>query len=477
MRKLIVAVVAAFVSAPAAAQVKQAAGVVAIDRSVVRDATALEAMVEAWSRGSTRFDFVDLAERARGKNVIAREKKGKEATASFEAGLEEYDSMSYESALAKLERAIELFEQADLTLHLSGLLDSYAARALTLFYAGRVSDARNQLIDLYTLRPDYVFDSSRLTPDIESHVDEARRSAQNAPPTTLEVHSNPVPGRVYVDGRYMGVTPVEVKSLTPGSHFVSVLTTGYSFEQAKHLAAPGQIAKFKLNQAENGRALLSHLEKLRSAFRLDQVPDVAAAMARWGDADEVVAVGVEATESGPLSITALRVAADGHLLAIERAEINMKGQNTRSNMDRMLDKLHAKDLPRGPNGEPIQNLDSSTSLFEGFPIGIVPAIGGVAAMGAGVALGLSAKATQQEAHGVPQLDVGVYQETMKKARGQALIADGLYVLGVAGLGFGAWLIMKGSGADSGGPLPVEDDVFATVVPLPGGGAVMIQGRF
>ncbi|MDF1564249.1 MAG: PEGA domain-containing protein [Deltaproteobacteria bacterium] len=466
-------------SARAEAQPKETFGIVALDRSLQGEAAALEAYVAAWAEGSQRLVYIDAAAFARGDQVALRKEKGEKALAEYKAGLDAYDAMDYEASLGRLAAAIELFEQADLTVYLDGLLDAYAARALALFYAGRVPEARNQLIDLHTLRPDYAFDSSRLTPDIESHVEDARRSAEMAPPTALEVQVAPVPARVFVDGRYAGVTPLEVPKLSPGNHIVSVFATGYAFAQEKQLAAAGQIARYKLKEAPKGKELLGKLERIRGAFRAGGFPDAGGALAQWAGAEQATIIVLQPSDSGPPKVSLARFGADGHYFAHEDSALKPTAPGAGRSIEALLDKLHATNRPRGPKGEPIKTMKDDKGFISKIPVGVYPGVAGAAGIVGGIAFGLSAKSKEKLAHDTPQIDTAGYEAAMKQARSQALAADIFYVVGAAGVGVATWLFLRDmGGGSSGGGEPAERDAFSmSAAPIPGGGVVVLRGTF
>lgn len=464
-----------------ASAASEAIGVVAMSRSSERDAVALEAVVQSWAIRSAKIDFYDVSDQARAKDLEAREKKASEAEEAYKRGLAEYDGMSYESSLAAIERAIELYEQTDLTRHLDGLLKSYSIRALALFYAGQVSQAKNQLTDLYTLQPTFAFEGGRLTPDIEGLVDEARSSVEQAPPTTLEVQAQPGFSKVFVDGRYLGVTPLEAKKLTPGNHFVTVLGTGKAFAQERHIAAPGQIARFKLNPAEGGRALLGRLEAIKTGVRAKKVSEPGVGLAKLAGADQALLIGVAATETSTLRVYAYRIAKDGHIQAAAETVIPNIPTKMTAKMDAFLDTVHGKDLPRGPNGSPVKVLQDAGGPF---PLSYVIGGAGGAFIVGGAVMGVLASGSRSKAQSLPNIPAndGTYASHISAMKSQSLMANIFYGVGVVGLGVGGYFFymeMKDGQPAGGAPAEGGSDPFTSIMPVPlaDGGAVVIQGSF
>ncbi|RMG19475.1 MAG: PEGA domain-containing protein [Deltaproteobacteria bacterium] len=469
----VVAGVAAWVPVSAGA-VTQASAVVPLHPEADRTAQHLRALVEQWRRQGGLVEPIDLAALARAEQEAEWKAKTEEAKKAYEEGLEQYDRLSFDDALYRFGRAVELLEQTPMTWNLEPLLEVYAAQAMAYYYAGRVSDAQNRLTDLFTLRPDFQPDPKRLTPEIQSLMEEIRGKVQGAPPATLEVQATPVAAAVYVDGRYQGVTPIEVRKLTPGNHFVLVERPGYLVVQERAVAAPGQIARFTLEPAPKGRELLTRLAALKSGFVSGRISEPAATLARWAGADEALVLGVRRLETGQVHVEAARVAPDGHLLAVASQDFDAEGPSLMNGLSAFLTDLQTKDLPRGPHGEPVTELHSGFSLSFGPKTWGLAAGGvGAAAVIGGVVVGLGAQRRALEAQQIPQIDEEAYQRARQEAMGQALTADLLYLAGAAGIGVGAWLFLQ---ADEGGG---GDGLHSVLLPVPldGGAALMVEGRF
>jgi hypothetical protein len=91
----------------------------------------------------------------------------------------------------------------------------------------------------------------------------------------------------------------------------------------------------------------------------------------------------------------------------------------------------------------------------------------VATAGAGVFFGLRARSQVDDARKVPQLDGAAYDQAMASARKSALAADICYGVAIAGAGVAAWLLATSP----------SQSVAISPAPLPGGGALVVGGRF
>ena len=462
--------------APPARATRQVSAVVPLDPAADGQAQNLWALVEAWAKRSGLVEPVDADELVRAEQIADWKAKTEEAQKAYREGLKQYDMLNFDDALFRLARAAELLEQTPMTRNLEPLLEVYAALGMASYYAGRVSDARNRFTDLFTLDPTFQPDPKRLTPEIETLMEEIRGKVEATPPATLEVQAQPAAAAVYVDGRYAGVTPIEVRKLAPGNHFVYVERPGYLAIQERHLAAPGRIARFELEPAPRGRELLTRLAALRSGFQSGALSKSAAALAKWAKADEALVLGLRLRDTGEFEVEAARVATDGHLLAVGHQALPPEGPTLRNELAAFLTDLSAKDLPRGPNGEPITSLSTGFSLNLGPKTWGLAAGGlGVAALAGGVVVGLGAQQRALEARQIPQVDEEAYRRARAEAMGQAVTADILYLVGAAGVGAGVWLFLQGDAPPAGGGAGPA----ASVLPLPldGGGALMVEGRF
>ncbi len=306
---------------PAHAAVKEAVVVVPADAGSASAAPAVARALEAWTAKSGRYSPVSVADTAMGDGPAKRQAAAKTGAAKLQAGLTAYDSLSYDEALADLDAAAKAYLDSDIRDHLKGLLDVYGARVLALYYAGKVADARNQLIDIFTLDHDYQFDKTRMTPDVQQVVNGVRANQTKIPTTSLEVQTSPANAQVWVDGNYVGVSPAEAKGLTPGYHMVTAVRPGYAFSQSRQLAAPGKLVEVKLQAAPGKARLDALLQGVAAGFKKQAWSRPEAALAKWAGAKQVLAVRVTTGAQKGLHLDGARVANDGHLLAVSSADV------------------------------------------------------------------------------------------------------------------------------------------------------------
>lgn len=461
---------------PAHAAVTETVVVVPTDAGSATAGPAIDHALEAWTAKDPRYQLVSLAKKAMGADAAKRDAAAKAGAAKLQAGLSAYDGLSYDQALTDLDEAAKDYLASDIRGNLKHLLDVYGARVLALYYAGKVADARNQLIDIFTLDPNYVFDKTRMTPDVQTVVNSVRATQTKIPTTSLEVQSSPANAQVWVDGRYAGVSPAEAKGLIPGYHVVTVVRPGYALSQSRQLASPGKLVEVKLSAAPEKAKLDSLVRAVAAGFKKKAWSRPEAALARWVGVKQVMAVTVRTGSQSGFHLDAARVADDGHLLAVSSTDVP-SGSGLAAAVTAFAQAIHKTDRPRGPNGEPITTLSTGLNLGGPKLFGVITGGVGLVAIVGGVVMGLSASGTAANARKVPQLEPALYQKTLGQARSQALVADILYAVGIVGAGVGTWLFTKPK-AGAAPAAPAGGDVFSMApVPVPGGAAVMIQGSF
>lgn len=465
--------------APAWAGQKGTAVAVSLDPQVAAQTSTISYVLQSVVRQSPRLDYVDLAERAQGSAAAARARKAQDAARAYKSAKQAYDQLDLDNALTGFEDAVRLYQQADLSQHMQGLLDSEAMLAATRYFNGDVKGAREALERLLSLKPNFHFDPSTFSPPLQKMGESVRTDVQNSRDNPLEVQTRPVPGRVYVDGRFVGMSPQELKDLAPGRHYVTVLAPGYAFVQQTERAAPGQLAKYRLKPADDGRALLSRLATLKKGFKSGDVSAAGASLARWAHCDEILVAGVSQVGPGQVKVVAARVASDGHVLAVGDHALSTNDPRAMSSLATFAMGLYRKDLPRGPGGAPVVTRVEAPSGPPSPVWGYVTGGTGLAAVAVGTVFAFEARGTAAKAKKIPQVQQDQIHTLTSQARTQALLADTFIGVGVAAVGVGIWLALppKGAGGEPGGSSGDDDFFSLAPAPLPGGAGVWVVGRF
>lgn len=141
-----------------------------------------------------------------------------------------------QEALTAIEpaKAAKLFEQAVLAyskvlpyIKKQELADAMMMLAWAQFELGEASRSHATLLRLLTWRPDYQLNTTTFPPSLGPSVERARREVSRAARGAIEITSAPAGAQVYVDGRYVGVTPTSTEGLPVGEHWVTLKKEGF----------------------------------------------------------------------------------------------------------------------------------------------------------------------------------------------------------------------------------------------------------
>ncbi len=134
----------------------------------------------------------------------------------------------------KMEKAFDLSER--LLIHLAKnfqyfedidevyKLKAYQAASAVL---GDVIDSERFFKQLAVLDPHYDFDSNKFGPGILKQFKDAVREIRREKKGVITVNSSPVTAKVFINGKYVGVTPFQSEKIRVGQHYVKVEADGY----------------------------------------------------------------------------------------------------------------------------------------------------------------------------------------------------------------------------------------------------------
>jgi hypothetical protein len=200
------------------------------------------------------------------------------ARSTLQKGLDALGQLELEEAVGLLQDAVDHLVVVLPYIKKQELADAMVALASAHAQQGRRRASNAVLIRLLTWRADYEIDPQQYPPAMVAQVEEARRAVMKQARGEVRVESEPPGAQVFVDGRYVGVTPVVATDLLVGEHFVTFKKLGYKkgLRVAQVSArAPGQVS-MKLQQSEKYLLVtqaLSRLERGMGGPRLDPAMD------------------------------------------------------------------------------------------------------------------------------------------------------------------------------------------------------------
>lgn len=139
-------------------------------------------------------------------------------------------------------------------------------RTMALQRLGQNAKADRTLALLAAVYPSYVPDPSLVPPKVASRFQQVVGRLNKMGTVNLSISSRPAGAEATVDGKVVGITPLDVPDLLPGPHFVSV-TLGPDRAKEKVVVRKGTgSARFDIGdpRAGNARALVAALQRAQS---------------------------------------------------------------------------------------------------------------------------------------------------------------------------------------------------------------------
>lgn len=473
-----------------------------------RDAKALEAWRALQEGLSEAPGYVDLTRKAL-PDLVGREARAKRARALLVAANEAFESLEVETADARVDEALSLLESSDLTRSFPDLLEGLAMKALILHARGD-SGATGVVGRLLALAPDYRFASPRFNPKFTRLAESQRRKVNAASRTSLEVIAEGTSAWVFVDGSYRGVSPLQVKGLAPGTHYVTLVAPGYALVQGTAVAGSGKPFEEKLTPSVPGTELLSRLGDFTAGLRQRAIVEPARALGAWAKADEVLAAVVEqdgrvtlarvaGTDLPPLTDEVPAGADDAALVQAARELLARK-------LPEPVEPPHPetswKSFPATATATPAPPATSTPTATpapapvpkvakapqakpapasgNGKALGFALLGSGVTAGVSGVLLALEAQRQTEAAKAIPPTQIDRYTQAERSARVTGLVAGSLFGIAAVSAGAGVLVLLSQGGeppksnAPAKGPPP---RVSLGLAPLRDGGVFTVSGDF
>jgi hypothetical protein len=145
-------------------------------------------------------------------------------------GKQDYVEGRFEEAIEKLTLALNLLTDKD------KLIDANIHIGLCYFALGNKEKAKEQLIELLKLNPGQRLDPLYYPPDFISLLDEAKVGILGQ----LKVESDPSIAQVFVDDKFVGVTPIELAEIAAGEHSLKIVKQGYKEREETFVLKAGE---------------------------------------------------------------------------------------------------------------------------------------------------------------------------------------------------------------------------------------------
>ncbi|MBI5547232.1 MAG: PEGA domain-containing protein, partial [Deltaproteobacteria bacterium] len=336
-----------------------------------------------------------------------------------------YDDLEIQKAAESADKALQAYERSDLSAWFDAMVTAWTLRILALVANAEQKKAQIELNLLLPVGGKATFDPNVFTPDFIAQV--KGRRAEMAKKSTLgfAVEATPTPARVFVDGTFRGVTPVELTGLSPGDHFLTLVAPGYQIVQKRFRPAPGAIEHAMLEPAPGLGAFLPRLDALRRDLLTRAEPSAAGAMARELGVDQILVL-VVTNRPQDLRVSATRIGATGAELAT--AEELLPRDSAK--LDDAAANLFSRVLAREMAPSRVAHSSIFGMRWTMRHTGYVLLGAGVGLAGTGGMFGLQAKGSADSFRDLRDLEQAnpVWKERESEGRAYALVADLSYLV-------------------------------------------------
>lgn len=314
-------IVALLVGAPAPAAAKGSNRVawIGIARGPLspQRAATLEALILDEIDGYDSFRVVDAGGNALDDRVLAAE--ASRVAKLIDEGVDHLLNFRHKKATIKLEQAIEVFETRLTPLRDHELLhEALLAKAEALLQGGKNTAALETLKTLAALSPRRVPSRKTHSQKFVSLYD--RALAEVGTTSKVEITAEEPACSILVDGKPLGVAPVELPKVAPGRHYV-VARWPFASVLRSVQVAPGRELKVELTRegpAEEARVAL--LRAIEARQGVDAATPLARRLADLSASDHTLVAGIRADE-GRTYLMLARHDDEGRAAAVVRAVI------------------------------------------------------------------------------------------------------------------------------------------------------------
>lgn len=268
----------------------------------------------------------------------------KRAEAGFKESKDAFEARNYEDAERKLRATVKEFTKSASALKTCGhLCDSIAMFAAVLQARGDVEESKIQIIDLQALGPTYELDRKKYPQEFISLRATVATSRNAQLRGNVSLKTKPSGARIYMDGEFVGYTPLKLETLAIGKHILRIQRPGFKQWGNVIEVSPEELEITQELTATAGyKAYDSVLDKLAGEALKEKGGATMAALAKSLSIDRAL-VGVlkEINESGGSElILGLYDLRNGKRLAVKKA--NFQGDEygqLKSELGRMVNQL------------------------------------------------------------------------------------------------------------------------------------------
>lgn len=237
-------------------------------------AVAVQRALSDELRKNTHLDMKDLDQRLSDFAQDVPFDQVDLARNTYQKGREALQRLDLDAAAVQLEDAVDQLVAVLPHIKKQELADAMMSLAVAHHQKGNRRATNAALIRLLTWRADYQLDTSEFPEQMQGPLEDARRAVSKLARGEVRITTEPAGAQVFLDGRYIGVTPVTAPDQLVGEHYLTFKKIGY--KKALRVAAvssrtPVSVSA-KLAQSEKYllvKQALDRVERGLGAPRLD----------------------------------------------------------------------------------------------------------------------------------------------------------------------------------------------------------------
>lgn len=163
-----------------------------------------------------------------------------EAIAALESGKKAFDELRFEDAVSNLRKGIDGMLADPATADYESITDAYVKLAASAFRMGEEKSAKTALLDFARFAPTYEL-SSGFPPVFQREFEKAKKRLEKQPKGTVSIEG-PAGSTAYINGRDLGMVPIQDEVVPGGTHYVKVEgPKGEKFGQTINVTGPVKV--------------------------------------------------------------------------------------------------------------------------------------------------------------------------------------------------------------------------------------------
>lgn len=366
-----------------------AAFAVARDPSGQKAAATVAAALSERAQRHPRLRVIEPGRALAGDPRTREEETLVRARTALADGRRAYDALSLDDAIARLGQAVTLYQQTGPLLgDLSELETALAYLGAALTLRGSADEGLSTFQELLTLEPGYAPDG--LPPTVMRVFDQAVEKTNKQAKGTVEIYSTPPYASVYVDGTFRGVTPLTLRDMGAGTHYVRIEQSGYVVHGAPvEVTANQQVtSQTRLVSVKSGAELRDLLSRASREVLQPGMGTNLRALSRLLVADALVVISVSQSGNDVTLTGAVYDAVGATQLATERAVVDAAGPTLYKDSGALADRLIAAAAGDAAvvAGGGAGGVDDGDGTGSGFGLSTGAGVGGARTGGAGAAV-------------------------------------------------------------------------------------------